>query len=109
MRFVAEIMTIGGGLPDFLGASCSSSLHVHVSSSERCEEVAFGGSLTVAVVATVLVDFLAVCEVSIEMCLLVSLFPGSHRPGPLVLFIARLFPACALDFRKVFSPFSVTA
>jgi hypothetical protein len=23
MRFVVEVITVGGGLPDFLGASCS--------------------------------------------------------------------------------------
>jgi hypothetical protein len=40
MTFVVEVVTIGGGLPDFLRASCSSSLRVHVSTSQRCEEVA---------------------------------------------------------------------
>jgi hypothetical protein len=40
MRFVVEVITIGVGLPDFLGASWSSSLYDHVSSSERCEETA---------------------------------------------------------------------
>jgi hypothetical protein len=45
MRIVVEVISIDGGLPDFLGASCSGnvlcsiSLHVHVSSSERCEEI----------------------------------------------------------------------
>jgi hypothetical protein len=43
---VVEVTTIGGGLPRFLGASfsgsvlCSSSLIVHVISSERYKEVA---------------------------------------------------------------------
>jgi hypothetical protein len=37
---------------------------------------AFGGSLTAADVGTDLVDFLAVC--------VVSLLPGSRRPGPLI-------------------------
>jgi hypothetical protein len=39
MRFVVEVITNGGGLLDFLGASSSSSLQVQVSSSERCKEV----------------------------------------------------------------------
>jgi hypothetical protein len=58
MRFVVEVITVGGGLPDFLGASfsgrvlCFSRLRVHVISSERCKEVAsyhcFGRQLAVA-------------------------------------------------------------
>jgi hypothetical protein len=40
MKFVVEVITIRGGLHDFLGDSCSSSLRVHESSSEKCEEVA---------------------------------------------------------------------
>jgi hypothetical protein len=37
MTFVVEVITIGGGLPGFLEASCSGSLRVHVSRSERRE------------------------------------------------------------------------
>jgi hypothetical protein len=40
MRFVAEVITTSGGLPGYLGASCSGSLCVHASGSERWEEVA---------------------------------------------------------------------
>jgi hypothetical protein len=40
MRFVVEVITIGGGPPGFVGSYCSRSLRVHVSSSERCEEIA---------------------------------------------------------------------
>jgi hypothetical protein len=46
MRCVVEVITTGDGLPDFLGAFCSGRVfsapvvsHVHVISSERCEEV----------------------------------------------------------------------
>jgi predicted flavoprotein YhiN len=39
MRFIIEVIIIGGGLPGFLGASSSGSLRVHVSSSERCEKL----------------------------------------------------------------------
>jgi hypothetical protein len=37
---MVEVITFGGGLPEILGASCSSSFRVHVSRSERCEEFA---------------------------------------------------------------------
>jgi hypothetical protein len=40
MKFMIEVITIGRDLPDFLGASCSGSLRVNVSSSEGWEEVA---------------------------------------------------------------------
>jgi hypothetical protein len=46
MRFVVQVITVGGGLAGFLGASCPLSVYsgsvVSVfmcSSSERCEEV----------------------------------------------------------------------
>jgi hypothetical protein len=40
MRFAVKVGIIGGGLPDFLRASCSNSLRIRGSSSERCEEAA---------------------------------------------------------------------
>jgi hypothetical protein len=46
-KFVVEVIIIGCGLPDFLGAFCSGSLRVHVSSSDS-SDFAFGGSLTAA-------------------------------------------------------------
>jgi hypothetical protein len=62
--------------PDVL---CFSSLRVHVTSSERCQEVAnvntaFGGSLTAADVGTGLVDFLVVCEELLRDMPLASLY-----------------------------------
>jgi hypothetical protein len=67
MRFVVEVIIIDGGLPDFLGASCSGSVYsapaVSVSMSVVLRDAkklrlitAFGGSLTAAVVS--LLDFL---------------------------------------------------
>jgi hypothetical protein len=72
MRFVVEVISIGGGLPDFLGSACSSSLFsaqmVSVSMSVVLKsekklgvDTAFGGSLTAADLGTVLVDFSADC------------------------------------------------
>jgi hypothetical protein len=45
---------------------------------------AFGGSLTAADVGTGLVDFLAVCEVLLEIFLLCLFTPGSRHPGSLI-------------------------
>jgi hypothetical protein len=81
VRFVVEVITIGDGLPDFLGASCFGSAFsasvvsvsmavVHKGAKKLRVNTAFGGSLTTTDVRTGLVDFLAVCEVSLEMCLL---------------------------------------
>jgi hypothetical protein len=74
---VVEVITIGGGLPDFLGASCSGSVFsapvVSVSmllvlrdAKKLLVITAFVGSLTAADFGTDIVDFLAVCEVSLE-------------------------------------------
>jgi hypothetical protein len=46
MRFMIEVIITDGGLPDFMGASCTGSVFcapvvsVHISIYERCEEVA---------------------------------------------------------------------
>jgi hypothetical protein len=74
MRFVVEAITIGGALPDFLGASCSGSafsapvvsvsMPVVLRGGKKLRvNTTFGVSLTAADVGTGLVDFLAVCEV----------------------------------------------
>jgi hypothetical protein len=47
-------------------------------------DTAFGSSLTTMNVRTGLVDFLADCEVLLEICLYVCLLPESSRPGPLI-------------------------
>jgi hypothetical protein len=94
IKFVVEVITIGGGLPDFLGVSCSGSVFsapvVSVSMSVVLRgakklrvDTAFGGSLTAADVGTDLVDFLTVIfHGSYASC--VSLLPGIRHPGPLV-------------------------
>jgi hypothetical protein len=81
MRFVVQVIIIGCGIPDFLRSSCSgsvfSALVVSVSMSVALLRSAkkllantdFGTSLTTADVGTGLVDFLAVCEVLLETCL----------------------------------------
>jgi hypothetical protein len=81
MRFVVEVITIGGGLPGLLGASSfgsafsepvvSVSLSVVLRGAKKLRfNTDFGGSLTAADVWNGLVDFLAVCEVSSDICLL---------------------------------------
>jgi hypothetical protein len=73
MRFVIKVVSIGGGPPDFLGASCSSSVfsapEVFVSISVVLRgaknlqvNADFGGNLTAADDGTGLVDLLAVCD-----------------------------------------------
>jgi hypothetical protein len=47
-------------------------------------DTAFGGSLTFADAGKVLVDFLADCEVSLELCILRFLLLGNRHPGPLI-------------------------
>jgi hypothetical protein len=44
---------------------------------------AFGGILTAAGTGTGLVDFCAVCEISLEICFLHLFTSGSRHPGPL--------------------------
>jgi hypothetical protein len=46
--------------------------------------------LTTADVGTDLLDFLAVCKVLLKICSCVSLFPGSHRPGPSIALMSFL-------------------
>jgi hypothetical protein len=83
MRFVVEVITKGGGLPGFLGASCSgnvfsasvfSVVSVSMSAVQRGTRelqfnTNFGGSLTAVDIWTDLVNFLAVCKVLLEICL----------------------------------------
>jgi hypothetical protein len=45
MRFTVEIIIIDGGLPGFLGAFCSGSLRVHISSSSQCQSYFMTGDL----------------------------------------------------------------
>jgi hypothetical protein len=123
MRFVVDVITIGGHLPDFLGASCSRSAFCAPVDSVSMSAVlrgaktlrvntTFGGGLTAADVGTGLVDFLAVYEVSLETCLLRLFISWKSSPGVVdsneVLLTASLYPACALIFRTAFSLFSVT-
>jgi hypothetical protein len=79
-RFPVEVIIIGGGQPDFLGASCSgsafsapgvsASMSVILRDAKKLRiKAAFGGSLAAADDGTGLVDYLAVCEVSLEICL----------------------------------------
>jgi hypothetical protein len=76
MRFVVEVITIGGGLPDFLGASFSGrvlcvsvdsvSMSLVLRGAKKLRVItAFVGSLPVADFGADIVDFLAVCEVSL--------------------------------------------
>jgi hypothetical protein len=75
MRFVVDVITIGGDLLGFLGASYSGSVFsasvVSMSISVVLRDakkfqvnITFGGSLTAVDVGAGVVDFLAVCEVS---------------------------------------------
>jgi hypothetical protein len=81
MRFVVEVITIGGGLTYFLGVSYSGrvlsapavsvSMTVVLRGAKKLRfDTAFGGSLTAADVGTHSVEFLADCDVSLELCLL---------------------------------------
>jgi hypothetical protein len=122
MRFVEEVITIRGGLPDFLGASCSGgvlsvpvvfvSISVLLRGAKKMQvTTAFGGSLTVANVETGLVDFLAVYEVSLRDLPLAFLYLRevvSLGHSTKVLFTTPFCPACALTLRAAFSSFSVT-
>jgi hypothetical protein len=80
MKCVLEVITMGGGLPDLLEASCPGrvfsapvvSVYMSVlwGLKNLRVDTAFGGSLTAVDVRTILVDFLADCEVSSKLCLL---------------------------------------
>jgi hypothetical protein len=78
---MVEVITTGGGLPGFLGASFSCSvfstpvisvpMSVVLRGAKKLQvKIAFGGSLVAVDVGTGLGEFLAVCEVSLEICLL---------------------------------------
>jgi hypothetical protein len=78
---VVEVITIGDGLSDFLGASCSDrvfhapavsvSMAVILRGAKKLRVyTAFEGSMKAANIGTVLVEFLADCEVLSELCLL---------------------------------------
>jgi hypothetical protein len=123
MWFVVEVITIGGALPDFLGASFSdnafsapivsvSMLVVLRGAKKLRVNTTFGGSLTAVDLGTGLVDFLDVCEVSLEICLLRLFISWKSSPWAVdsteVLFTAPSYPACALTFKTAFSLFSVT-
>jgi hypothetical protein len=81
MKFVVEVIMIGGDIPEFLEASCSGSAFsapiVSVSTSvvpngamKLIVSTASGGSLTHAEIATGLFQFLAVYEVLLGLRLL---------------------------------------
>jgi hypothetical protein len=115
MKFAVEVITIGGSLPGFLGASCSGSAFyapvVSVSMSVVLRgaknlrvDIALGGSLTAPDVGTSLVDFFADCEVSLEICIF-RLFTSWKSSSWAIdstelLLTTPLCPACALTFRK---------
>jgi hypothetical protein len=78
MRFVVEAIYIGGGLPELLGASCSGSalsapvvsvsMSIVLRSAKKSQvDIALGDNLTTADVGTSLADFLAVCEIPLDM------------------------------------------
>jgi hypothetical protein len=122
MRLVVEVISIGGGLRDILGAFCSSiafsapvvSLSVSVvlrGAKKLRVNTALGGRFRATDVGIGLVEFLAACEVSLEVYLL-RLFTSWKSSSwsvdsTEVLFTAPLRPACALTFRTAFSLFSV--
>jgi hypothetical protein len=78
---VVDVNTIGGGLPDFLGVSCSGrvfsvpvvsmSMTLVLRDAKKLQDdTAFGVCLTVVEIGTDLVDFMVVSEVSLEIRLL---------------------------------------
>jgi hypothetical protein len=78
IRFVVEVIIIGGSLPGFLGASRSDSvfsapivsvpISVVLKGAKKLRvNTAFGGSLRAADVGTGSVNFLALCEVLLEI------------------------------------------
>jgi hypothetical protein len=80
MRSVVQVVIVGGALPGFLGASCSDrvfcapvvcvSMSVVLRGAKKLRvHTAFGVSLTTVDVGTGLIDFLDVCELSLEICL----------------------------------------
>jgi hypothetical protein len=106
MRVVVEVITIGGGLPGSLGASCSASVaSMSVDPFGAKKLRAFGGSLTAADVGTCLVDFFAVCDVLLCLLCLFTFWKSSSWAAD---SSASLHPSCALTLRTAFSSFYVT-
>jgi hypothetical protein len=74
--------------------------------------ISFCGSLRAADFGTALVDFLAVCDVLLEIYYLrlVTSWKSSNwaADSTEVQFTARLYPARALIFKAAFSSFRVT-
>jgi hypothetical protein len=107
---VVKVIAIGGGLPDFLGASCSGSVFsasaVFVRKSYELVFLEDGDA------GTSFVEFLDVSEVPIEIYLLRRFISRKSSSWTVesteILFTALLCPACALTFRTVFSLFCVT-
>jgi hypothetical protein len=111
MRFVIEVLIIGGSFSGFLEDSCSDtvfsapvvtmSMPVVLRGAKELRVTAdFGGILTAADIGTCLVNFLAVYEVLFEICLL-RLFTYWNSMSWVVdstevLFTAQLYPASAL-------------
>jgi hypothetical protein len=123
MMFVVKVITIGGGLPIFLGASCPGSafsapvvcvpMSVVLKGVEKLPVNApFGGSLTAANVGTGLVEFFAVCEISLKVCLLHLFISRKSSSWAVdsaeVYFITPFCPAFTPSFRAAFSLFSAT-
>jgi hypothetical protein len=123
MGFVVEVTTIVGGLLDFLGASFSSRvLSVSVDSVSmslvlRGEKnlrviTVLVGSLPAADFAADVIDFLAVCEASLEIRLL-RLFTSWKSSSWAtnsneVLVTASHFPAYTFTFRTACSSFNIS-
>jgi hypothetical protein len=96
MRFVVEVITVGGGLPDFLGASFSSRVLSVSEDSVSMSLVLRGakklrvitvlvGSLPAADFGADVIDFLSVCEVSLEIYRVnVFLLPENRHHGLLI-------------------------
>jgi hypothetical protein len=95
MRFVVEVITTVGGLPEFLGASFSGkvfsapvvsvSMSLVLRGAKKLRLItALVGSLPAANFEVDIVDFLAVSEASLEICSCVFLLIGNDHHGPLI-------------------------
>jgi hypothetical protein len=114
MKFLVEVITIGGGLPGsfskpptpvvFSTPIVSVSMSVVQRSAGKAHiNIASGGILTAADIGIDFFDFCAVCEVLLEICLLrlfiswkSSSWAVDYTEG---LVTAPLFPSYVLTFR----------
>jgi hypothetical protein len=123
MNFVVEVITIGGGLPEFLGVSFSSRVFyaplvsVYMSVVLRCSEnlrviTVLVGSRPASDFVANIIDILAVCEESLEISLLrlVSSWKSSWTAYSNQDFVsAPHCPGCVFTFRTAFNSFNVRA